>query len=187
MNSLKAAALLLALGSGSAAAQQAGGLVVGGVGMGPGGLQPEVSAAAPLRQTPTDIRSVNPARRHSASNQTAIARIRGDAGYLAGFSKGQPLAISRQPPPEFAMPDFNTFIDAPFIINNFGNAVTIDAGGGEGGEGGDGSGAPTINTQDSTVAINTGPGKIEQNTTSAVNIAAGTGNVAQQVVESSKQ
>lgn len=163
-------AALSAVLSTPGAAQSAGGLQVAGPGMGPMPLQPEFSPGAPVHRNPVSVKAANPARAREATHQSAIAAIRGDAGYLAGFSHGQPLAFSRQPPPEFAMPDFLTIIEAPFIQNNYGSPVSVDT-----------NGAPaTINATDSPVAVNSGAGKIEQN--SNVNIAAGEGNVAVQEV-----
>ncbi|MBC7906263.1 MAG: hypothetical protein H7Y60_05885 [Rhodospirillaceae bacterium] len=154
----------------SAAAQSAGGLQVAGPGMGPMPLQPDLPLGAPLHRSPADVKSANPARAREATHQSSIAAIRGDAGYLGGFFHGQPLAVSRQPPPDFAMPDFLTIIEAPFIQNNFGSPVSVDT-----------NGAPaTINAKDSPVAVASGSGKVEQNNN--VNIAAGEGNVAVQEV-----
>lgn len=157
-----------------AGAQEAGGLAIAGPGPGPGPLQPELGVGAPLRQTPADVASANPARARRLTHQAAISKVRGDAGFLAGFFQGQPLAASRQPPPEFLPPAFFTFIEAPLTVNTFGSPVSIDAGGD--------AAAPVINATDSPVAINTGSGTLEQNIDSAVNIAAGTGNVARQTV-----
>lgn len=158
-----------------AAAQEAGGLAIAGPGMGPMPLQPDLAVGAPLRQTPADVKSANPARARSATHQAAITKIRGDAGFLAGFAQGQPLAASRQPPLQFPEPAFFTFIEAPLTVNTFGSPVSIDAGG-------EGGGVPVINATDSPVAINTGSGTLEQTVDSAVNIAAGSGNVAKQTV-----
>ncbi|MBC7951079.1 MAG: hypothetical protein H7Z12_04540 [Rhodospirillaceae bacterium] len=164
--SLAFTAALSAALSASAAAQSAGGLLVTGPGMGPLPLQPEFPVGAPLHRNPADVKSANPARAREATHQQSIAAIRGDAGYLGGFFHGQPLAASRQPPPDFAMPNFLTIIEAPFIQNNFGSPVSVDT-----------NGAPaTINANDSPVAV----GKVEQNNN--VNVAAGEGNVAVQKV-----
>lgn len=165
------AAAALALWSTAAAAQQVGGMPVAGPGMGPLPLQPEPTLVGAPHQAPTDVKAANPARARQARHQTSIAAIRGDAGFLGGFFHGQPLAPSRQPPPDFAMPDFVTIIDAPFIQNNFGSPVSVAT-----------DGPATINAQNSPVAVNAGPGKLEQKVDSAVNIAAGTGNTAQQQV-----
>jgi hypothetical protein len=166
-----AAAIAIALWSTAAAAQQVGGMPVAGPGMGPLPLQPEPIMAGALHQTPADVKSANPARMREARHQQSIAAIRGDAGYLGGFFHGQPLAPSRQPPPDFAMPDFVTIIDAPFIQNNFGSPVSVAT-----------DGPATINAEHSPVAVNAGPGKQEQRVDSAVNIATGTGNTAKQQV-----
>lgn len=163
---------VLALCTTAAAAQQVGGMPVAGPGMGPLPLQPEPIMAGALHQTPSDVKSANPARTREARAQQSIAAIRGDAGFLGGFFHGQPVAASRQPPPpELPMPDFLTVIEAPFIQNNFGSPVSVAT-----------QGPATINAQDSPVAVNAGPGKLEQKVDSAVNIAAGTGNVATQKV-----
>jgi hypothetical protein len=52
-------------------------------------------------------------------NQQAVARFRGDAGFLAGFSRGQPLAASRVPPPP------PVELPPPLIVNAFDSPVTI--------------------------------------------------------------
>ncbi|HLO78118.1 MAG TPA: hypothetical protein VK196_16815 [Magnetospirillum sp.] len=169
--SLRAGAALLVLWTAAAAAQQVGGSSVAGPGMGPLPLQPEPIMAGPLHQTPADVKAANPARTRQARHQAAIAAIRGDAGYLGGFFHGQPLAPSRQPPPDFAMPNFLTVIEAPFIQNNYGSPVSVAT-----------DGPATINAEHSPVAVNSGPGKLEQKVNSAVNIATGTGNVARQEV-----
>jgi hypothetical protein len=165
------AAALFAMWSATAAAQQVGGMPVMGPGMGPLPLQPEPIMAGPLHQTPSDIKAANPARARSARHQQAITAIRGDAGFLGGFFHGQPLAPSRQPPPDLAMPDFVTIIDAPFIQNNFGSPVSVAT-----------DGPATINADHSPVAVNSGSGKQVQKVDSAVNIATGTGNTAKQQV-----
>jgi hypothetical protein len=73
----------------------------------------------------------NPALDRSAVNQQALARVpsRGDAGFLAGFSGGQPLASSRvrPPPAEIVAP---TFIDKSktLVVNAFGSPVSIGNG-----------------------------------------------------------
>jgi len=139
--------------------------------MGPMPLQPEMSAMGPLHQGTADVRSINPARGREARHQAAITAIRGDAGYLGGFFRGQAMAPSRQPVPEFAMPDFLTIIEAPFIQNNYGSPVSVET-----------AGPATINAEDSPVAVNSGSGTLEQNIDNAVNIATGTGNVAKQEV-----
>lgn len=174
---LLTAAAVLALNIGAASAQEAGGLGIGqGGGIDPAAfnqatLLPQQMMGGPLYQAPADVRAANPARDRRAVHQEAIARVRGDAGFLEGFAGGQPVAPSRQPPPEFLPPV--TFIDAPFIINNVGSAVSIDLEQGtmtsDGTDGPQQSGLPVALPSITNIG-------------SAVNIAAGTGNVAQQTI-----
>src|SRR3979411_260976 len=75
-----------------AMAQDAGGVrLAPGLNGGPGGL----AKPLPLTQTLLTPRAVpdgmTPAD-HQAQNQNMISRLRGDAGFLAGFSMGTPLA-----------------------------------------------------------------------------------------------
>nr|WP_222528160.1 hypothetical protein [Azospirillum sp. 412522] len=136
-----AAALLLTTGmaatAGTAAAQATGGIAF------PPGPIPGAAMAQAFAQTPRLPVSVNPTKRgappgamvtnpsvsRSSVHQQSITRIRGDAGYLAGFNKGQPLAASRQPPVQPVDPSF-TIIDAPFIVNNFNSALNFAFGDG---------------------------------------------------------
>jgi len=104
---------ILALGAGSAAAQESGGRNVGGVGPVPANfaiafaqslgqplqLSQKVLAPPPINRDPIPVSAFNPANKRTVINQQAIASIRGDAGFLQGFVHGQPLAPSRQPPP----------------------------------------------------------------------------------------
>lgn len=132
---LPAAALLLT--AGSAAAQD-----TGGIGFAPGGpsaanlaqafAQPArmpVFANPQKRGAPPGAMVTNPGVSRSAMHQQSITKIRGDAGLLAGFNKGQALAPSRQPPPPSVTPNF-TFIDAPFIVNNVNSALNFTYGDG---------------------------------------------------------
>ena len=127
----------LLLTAGTAAAQVSGGIAF------PPGPIPGAAMAQAFAQVPRLPVSVDPTRRgappgamvtnpsvsRSTMHQQSITRIRGDAGYLAGFSKGQPLAASRQPPVQPVDPSF-TFIDAPFIVNNFNSALNFAFGDG---------------------------------------------------------
>ncbi|CAO3433833.1 hypothetical protein [Azospirillum doebereinerae] len=125
---------VLLLSASGAAAQDSG-----GIGFGPGGVSAANLAQAfaqPARQpvfvnaarrgAPPGMRVTNPAQSRKEVHQQLIAKTRGDAGFLAGFHQGQPLAASRQPPPEF-QPSI-TFIDAPFIVNNINSALNIAIG-----------------------------------------------------------
>jgi hypothetical protein len=95
------ASALLALAV-PAVAQDTGGLAISAAaGSGPSGLarllpqihKPVTAAALQGGLTPAG---------HQAMDQNMIAQLRGDPGFLAGFSFGQPLALSRQPQPPFA-------------------------------------------------------------------------------------
>ncbi len=132
----------LALMGGTAAAQDAGGFAVDprigatvgmsmGMGMGMPPLMPRqpVFANAAPRGAPPGATVTNPNVSRSSLSQQAITKIRGDAGLLGGFSKGQALAASRQPPVEPVTPNFN-FIDAPFIVNNFDSSLSLTFGDG---------------------------------------------------------
>ncbi|GAA4251655.1 hypothetical protein [Azospirillum formosense] len=130
----------LALLGGTADAQDAGGFSVNpqlgaavgmsmGMGMGMPPLLPRqpVFVNAVRRGAPPGATVTNPNVSRQATHQQAIAKIRGDAGFLGGFNKGQALAASRQPPPEPIVPNF-TFIDAPFIVNNFDSSLALSFG-----------------------------------------------------------
>jgi hypothetical protein len=75
----------------------------GGVRLAPGLNGGPVGLAKPLPYTQTyitarDVQNGMTAADHQAKNQSMISRLRGDAGFLAGFSMGTPLAASRQVP-----------------------------------------------------------------------------------------
>lgn len=197
-----AAATLVLLSAGGAAAQDAGGIGfptgVSAANMAQAFAQPVRMPVftAPRRITPPGAMVTNPSVSRKQVHQQQIAKIRGDAGFLGGFSKGQPLAASRQPPPEF-VPSF-TIIEAPFIFNNING--TLDLGVGNGGGSGGGGTAPDGTTAGGTGATGGGvtpPVPLDglatalangnvtfNNVNSAVNIAAGTGNVAVQNIKS---
>ena len=137
------AAVTLATGvlaTGTAAAQDAGGAIVDprmgamvgmsmGMGMGMPPLLPRqpVFVNAARRGAPPGAMVTNPGVSRKSVHQEAITKIRGDAGFLAGFNKGQPLAASRQKPVEPFVPNF-TFIDAPFIVNNVNSTLALTVG-----------------------------------------------------------
>lgn len=192
---LTAAATLVLLSAGGAAAQDAGGIGfpagVSAANMAQAFAQPVRMPVftAPRRITPPGAMVTNPSVSRKQVHQQQIAKIRGDAGFLAGFSKGQPLAASRQPPPEFA-PAF-TIIEAPFIFNNINGTLDLGVGNGGGGTapdgttgGGTGGGVtPPVPLDGLATALANGNVTFN-NVNSAVNIAAGTGNVAVQTVKS---
>jgi hypothetical protein len=94
--SMIAAAGLIVL-TATAYAQDAGGVrLAPGINGGPVGLaRPLLSAPMPF-VTAHDVQNGMTAADHQATNQGLITKLRGDAGYLAGFSFGTPLAASRQ-------------------------------------------------------------------------------------------
>jgi hypothetical protein len=111
----------------------------GGVGLAPGSKAGPVGLARPLPYTRPPLVTarelqggLTPAD-HQAQNRDSIAHIRGDAGYLGGFTLGTPLAASRQPLPN--PPDgvggqqHHPSGPRPIIINNQGPlAVTVGNG-----------------------------------------------------------
>jgi hypothetical protein len=132
---LPAAALLLT--AGTAAAQDTGGIGFPAGGVSAANLAQAFAQPARLpvfanpqrRGAPPGALVTNPAVSRKSVNQQAITKIRGDAGFLGGFNKGQALAVSRQPPPPAFVPNF-TFIDAPFIVNNVNSALNFAFGDG---------------------------------------------------------
>ncbi|WP_434621957.1 hypothetical protein [Azospirillum sp. B2RO_4] len=157
------AALLLT--AGTAAAQVTGGIAFP-PGPIPGAAMAQAFSQAPRlpvsvnptpRGAPPGAMVTNPSVRRSSVNQQAITRIRGDAGYLAGFNKGQPLAASRQPPLQ-PDPGF-TIIDAPFIVNNFNSALNFAFGDGNVSQQqlGDGSAGPAETAAPATPAPEPAP------------------------------
>jgi hypothetical protein len=131
---LVAVLALLALGA-PAMAQETGGLrLAPGLNGGPVGLaRPLPSTRMPL-MTAHDMQNGMTAADHQAQNQDMITRLRGDPGFLSGFSFGTPLAASRQAP---VLPDDAGYryrhrhghSGGPVIINNDGPlAVTVGNG-----------------------------------------------------------
>lgn len=166
----------LTLYAATAAAQEAGGLSVSGPGFGqlPLSTLPSGGFAGLPARAPKDVAAANPARARSATDQQAIAQIRGDAGFLAGFHNGQPLAASRQPPPDFGPSAGFTVVEAPLTINNQDSVVNLAVG--------------NDNTSQQTVELPAAAARTDKqpaNTTvdSAVNQASGTGNRADQRIE----
>ena len=78
-------------------AQEAGGLGLDpGIKDGPHGLARPLQFTRTPHLTAHDIQGGMTAADHQAQDQAMISRLRGDPGYLAGFSFGTPLAPSRQ-------------------------------------------------------------------------------------------
>jgi hypothetical protein len=90
---------LLSFGS-TAMAQDAGGVSLApGIKGGPVGLARPLPFVRPPLLTARDLQNgMTPADRQ-AQNQAMITALRGDPGYLSGFSFGTPLAASRQTVP----------------------------------------------------------------------------------------
>lgn len=157
--------------------QEAGGLRLDpGINGGPVGLARPLPFTNPPFVTAHDMQGgMTPADRQ-AQNQAMIAKLRGDGGFLSGFSFGTPLAASRQQQVQ-AMPDDAGYRarrrhgGGPIIINNEGPlAVTV----------GDG------NVVQQQSAIGSGPIAQQQVATQpsagsrgAVNLVTGGGNIVQ--------
>jgi len=87
---------LLCLGR-PALSQESGGLGLDPhVGDGPHGIARPMLFTRPPLQTAQGVQNGLTAADHQAQDQAMISRLRGDPGYLAGFSFGTPLAPSRQ-------------------------------------------------------------------------------------------
>jgi hypothetical protein len=183
LNRLFLGALALMAASIPAMAQDAGGVrLAPGVNRGPVGL------ARPLPFTQTfvtahDVQNGMTAADHQAQNQNMIARLRGDAGFLAGFSMGTPLAASRQVPVSTEDGGYQDYGaqggghrhrhgGRPIIINNEGPlAVTVGNG----------------NVVQQQSAIGSGPIAQQQvattpaggSTGGALNLVTGSGNIIQ--------
>lgn len=171
---------LLLLSAGPVLAQEAGGIGFPASGIASANLaqafaQPArqpVYASATRRGAPPGAMVTNPGKSRKELHQQMIAKVRGDAGFLAGFQQGQPLAASRNPPP-LAQPSL-TFIDAPFIVNNVNSALNIAFGEGNStgqdvatnnggavlageGAGGEGSGGVAVGDAPSQAPVSAAP------------------------------
>jgi hypothetical protein len=86
------------MAGGAAVAQDAGGLrLAPGGGAGPVGLARALPFTPMPFVTARDIQAQAMPADRSAKHQQMIAGLRGDAGFLGGFSFGTPRAASRQP------------------------------------------------------------------------------------------
>ncbi len=126
---IPALALLAAL---PAAAQEAGGLSLSPEALavgGPRGLARPLPFTFP-GITAGDLQAGSTPDQRRARSRDMISRLRGDGGFLDGFSFGQPLAASRQPPPPPAEPFVPVIIDQRTrIVNNlFEGPVAITQG-----------------------------------------------------------
>jgi hypothetical protein len=160
-----------------AMAQDAGGVSLApGIGKGPVGLARPLLSAPPPFLTARDLQNGMTPADHQAQNQNMITRLRGDAGYLAGFSFGTPRAQSRQVPVAGEDGGFGFGGDGrrhrrpPVIINNEGPLQVING---------------TGNVVQQQYA--SGPGPIAQQQVSttgaagggALNVVTGSGNIVQ--------
>jgi hypothetical protein len=170
---LASALLALAL---PAAAQEAGGLRIAPEAKGgPVGLARPLPGAQALI-TAHDLQGTMAPADRQALHQNMITRLRGDPGFLSGFSFGQPNAASRQQ--EQAFDDSGGFAGStghrhhhqsrPIVINNQGPlALTVGNG----------------NTVQQQSAITTGPVAQQQiagpGQAGALNLVTGAGNILQ--------
>jgi hypothetical protein len=169
---------LLTLGS-PAFAQDAGGVhLAPGINGGPVGLARPLPFTRPPFLTARDVQGGMTPADHQAQNQAMISRLRGDPGYLAGFSFGTPLAASRQTP---VLPDDGGYRyrhrhghgEGPVIINNQGPlAVTVGNGNVVQQQSSTGSG-PVAQQQVATMPSGASRGG------GAVNLVSGSGNIVQ--------
>jgi hypothetical protein len=166
----------------SAYAQESGGLhLAPNVGRGPVGLaqpMPFVPSLITAQQAQNGMNQQS----HQALNQNMITSLRGDPGFLSGFSFGAPLATSRQQVAAPATGDYGYGNDGgyghrhhhkqtPVVINNTGPlAVTVGNGNVVQQQYARGSG-PIAQQQVSTTAGSAGGG--------AANVVTGSGNILQ--------
>jgi hypothetical protein len=96
--SLIVASLTLLALAAPALAQESGGLALDpSIKDGPHGLARPLQFTRPPYMTAHDLQNGMTPADHQAQDQAMITRLRGDPGFLAGFSMGTPLAASRQP------------------------------------------------------------------------------------------
>jgi hypothetical protein len=102
MHRLLIATLACAAAALPAAAQESGGLALAPEALaagGPRGLARPLPFTFPSI-TAGDVQKSLKATDRKSQHQQLVARTRGDAGYLGGFSLGQPLSASVQPAPQ---------------------------------------------------------------------------------------
>lgn len=111
---------LLAAAALPAAAQESGGLGLSPEALssgGPRGLARPLPFTFPSI-TAADLQAMPTAAERRQRNQSMIARVRGDGGFLDGFSFGRPNAGSRRRPLPAPEPVFApVFVDAPTFVD----------------------------------------------------------------------
>ena len=161
-----------------AMAQDSGGLrLAAGTNGGPVGLARPLPFTRPPFLSARDLQNGMAPGDHQAKNQAMISRLRGDPGFLSGFSFGTPVAASRQKP---TLPDDggygyrqeHGYGEGPIIINNQGPlAVTVGNGNVVQQQYATGSG-PIAQQQ-----VATTPGAVSGG--GALNLVSGSGNIIQ--------
>jgi hypothetical protein len=160
-------------------AQESGGLALDpSIKDGPHGLARPLQFTRPPLLTAHDAQNGMTPADHQAQDQAMITALRGDPGYLAGFSMGTPLAASRQPPTlpydaGYWYRHTHGHGQGPIVINNQGPlAVTVGNG----------------NVVQQQSATGTGPIAQQQVATTptlgsrgtgALNLVSGSGNIIQ--------
>jgi len=168
---------LLCLG-GPARSQESGGLGLDPhVGDGPHGIARPMLFTRPPLLTAHDVQNGLTAADHQAQDQAMITSLRGDPGFLAGFSFGTPLAPSRQVQtaydPGYWVRHSHGHGQGPVVINNEGPlAVTVGNGNVVQQQSAIGSG-PIAQQQ-----VATTPGR-RSNGSGAVNLVSGAGSIIQ--------
>jgi hypothetical protein len=128
------AGLSLLAAGGPVLAQERGGLALDpAIGDGPKGLAQPLPFTRNPYVTARDLQGSTAAADHQAKNQAMITKLRGDPGYLAGFSSGTPLAASRQQVEMGGFPDDGGYRyrrrhghgDSLIIVNEGNGPITI--------------------------------------------------------------
>jgi hypothetical protein len=160
-----------------AAAQESGGVrLAPGIKGGPVGLARPLPFTRPPLLTAHDLQNGMTSADHQAQDQDMISRLRGDPGFLSGFSFGTPLAASRQQVPDdggYRYRRRHGHGQGPIVINNQGPlAVTVGNGNVVQQQSATGSG-PIAQQQVSTTPIGGSSGG------GASNVVMGSGNISQ--------
>ena len=169
-----------------AAAQESGGLGLSSEALsngGPRGLARPLPFTFPSI-TAADLQAMPTAAERRQRNQSMIARVRGDGGFLDGFGFGRPNAASRQRPQPAPEPVFSPILidQRTKVVNRFEAPVAVTVGDGNvvqlQGANGNGDG-PVAQQQVATVGGKTvrGPGRVAGG--GATNLVTPDGNIIQ--------